>query len=91
MCGMPWREVRELMEAIFADKVGPDVKDGEIVRASQAIHRTVRAFSRGAYIGRGECFLAKVLESVPVKFPRPSARSLQTCGRYEWRSARRAA
>lgn len=84
LTGLPWEEVRALMEAIFDDKGPSDAAEDEIVTASQAVHRGNRAFSRGSYIGRSKDFLAHALESVPSLFPRPSEDSFYTCLKLHW-------
>ena len=55
-----------------------------VLRASQAIHATVRFLSHGAYVGRGTGFLAALAALLPARFPREGAGSLRRCEALSW-------
>jgi len=55
-----------------------------IYRASQVIRVTLKAFTRGAYIGRDFEFLKRVRALLPDRFPSAGRRSVKRCRAFIW-------
>ena len=55
-----------------------------VLRASQAIHATMRFLSHGAYIGCSAGFVEMLAGKLPPSFPREGDRSLRQCMSLSW-------